>query len=48
MQIAAYERTWINGLHRGDVSVADEVFASNCVIHINGSPEPNLTVDGFK
>ena len=48
MQIAAYERSWIDGLHRGDVSVADKVFASNCVIHINGSPEPNLTVDGFK
>ena len=48
MQITAYERMWIEGLNRGDVSVAGEVFASGCVIHINGSPEPNLSVDGFK
>jgi steroid delta-isomerase-like uncharacterized protein len=48
VQIAAYERAWIDGLNRGDVSVADQVFASNCVIHINGSPERNLGVDGFK
>jgi steroid delta-isomerase-like uncharacterized protein len=48
VQIAAYERMWIDGLNRGDVSVADKVFAPNCVIHINGSPERNLGVDGFK
>ena len=48
MQIAAYERMWVEGLNRGDVSVADNVFASDCVIHINGSPERNLSLDGFK
>ena len=48
MQITEYERTWIDALNRGDVSVADRVFASDCVIHINGSPDPNLSVDGFK
>lgn len=48
MQIAAYERTWVEALNRGDVSVADSVFASDCVIHINGSPERNLSLDGFK
>ncbi|HYN10812.1 MAG TPA: ester cyclase [Vicinamibacterales bacterium] len=48
MQITAYERTWVDGLNRGDVSVADKVFAPDCVIHINGSPERNLGVDGFK
>ena len=47
MEITEYERTWIEALNRGDVSVADRVFAPNCVIHINGSPEPNLSVDGF-
>ena len=36
MQITDYERVWIEGLNRGDASVADEVFASECVIHING------------
>lgn len=48
MQIAEYERIWIDGLNRGDVSSADKAFASDCVIHINGSPEPNLGVEGFK
>lgn len=43
-----YERTWIDGLNRGDVSVADEVFAPQCVIHMAGSPEPDLSVSGFK
>ena len=48
MQTATYEQTWIDGLNRGDVSVADKVFARNCVIHINGSPERSLDVAGFK
>jgi steroid delta-isomerase-like uncharacterized protein len=48
VQITDYERTWIEGLNRGDVSIADRVFAPDCVIHINGSPDPNLGVDGFK
>jgi predicted ester cyclase len=46
--ITAYERTWVEGLNRSDVSVADDVFVADCVIHINGSPEPNLGVAGFK
>ena len=48
MDITAYERTWVEGLNRGDVSAADQAFAPDCVIHINGSPEPNLSLGGFK
>jgi len=48
LSVTKYERIWIEGLNRGDVSVADEVFAPNCVIHIAGSAEPNLSVAGFK
>ena len=48
MEITAYERTWVEGLNRGDVSAADRAFAPDCVIHINGSPEPNLSLGGFK
>jgi steroid delta-isomerase-like uncharacterized protein len=48
MDVIAYERTWIEGLNRGDVSVADRAFAPDCVIHINGSPQPNLSLGGFK
>ena len=36
--VLEYERIWIEGLNRGDVSVADAVFASDCVIHITGVP----------
>ena len=48
MQTGTYEQTWIDGLNRGEVSVAEDVFAADCVIHINGSPDPNLDVAGFK
>jgi predicted ester cyclase len=47
VQITDYERVWIEGLNRGDASVADDVFASDGIIHINGSPDPNLSVAGF-
>ena len=48
MQITEYQRLWLEGLNRGDASVADNVFASDGVVHINGSPDPNLSVDGFR
>lgn len=48
MQTATCQQTWIDGLNRGDVSAADKAYASDCVIHINGSPDPNLSVEGFK
>ena len=38
----------MDGLNRGDVSGADQAFASDSVIHINGSLEPNLSLGGFK
>lgn len=48
MQVTDYERRWVEGLNRGDVGAADETFAPDCVIHITGSPDPNLSVEGFK
>ena len=48
MQTSTYEQAWVDGLNRGDVSVAEKVFAADCVIHINGSPDRNLSVAGFK
>jgi steroid delta-isomerase-like uncharacterized protein len=48
MQTSTYQQTWIDGLNRGDVSVAEKVFAADCVIHISGSPEPNLGLAGLK
>jgi steroid delta-isomerase-like uncharacterized protein len=48
LQVTDFERRWVEGLNRGDIAVADETFAPDCVIHITGSPDPNLSVAGFK
>jgi steroid delta-isomerase-like uncharacterized protein len=48
MPVADFERRWVEALNRGDVAVADETFTTDCVIHITGSPEPDLSVEGFK
>src|SRR5215203_6362105 len=37
-----YEQTWVDGLNRGDVSVADQVLLPDCMIHITGSPDLRL------
>jgi steroid delta-isomerase-like uncharacterized protein len=37
--VVEHERIWVEGLNRGDVSVADEAFAPDCVVHITGVPE---------
>ena len=36
-----YQRIWIDGLNRGDVSAADRVAVNDCVIHITGQPPIN-------
>ena len=48
LQVTDFERRWVEALNRGDVAVADETFTPECVIHITGSPEPDLSVEGFK
>ncbi len=47
-EVIAYEKNWIDGLNRGDVSPADETFAPDCIIHMAGAPDPNLSVTDFK
>jgi len=46
--VVEYERIWIEGLNRGDVSVADAAFAPDCVFHITGVPEPFRGVSSWK
>ena len=46
--ILPYEQKWVDGLNSGNVSVADEVFHPDCVIHINGNPQRDLSVNDFK
>ncbi len=48
MEVTACLRPWLDGLNNGNVSGAERTFAPQCVIHINGNPEPNLSLDGFK
>jgi steroid delta-isomerase-like uncharacterized protein len=48
IQVTDFERRWVEALNQGDVAVADETFTRDCVIHITGSPEPSLSVAGFK
>ncbi len=48
MVISAYEQKWVDGLNSGNVSIADEVFQPDCVIHINGNSQRDLSVDNFK
>lgn len=48
LDVVEYERKWIDSLNRGDVSGPDETFAPDCVIHITGSPVPDLDVAGLK
>ena len=48
VRVTDHEQRWIDALNRGDVGFADETFAPDCVIHITGSPVPDLPLDGFK
>src|SRR5688572_10439213 len=38
----------VDGFNRGDVSVVDDVFHPDCIIHINGNPQRDLSVDNFR
>jgi steroid delta-isomerase-like uncharacterized protein len=43
-----YERIWLEGLNRGDVSNAEAVFDIDCVVHITGIAEPIRGIGPFK
>ena len=47
-ELVEYQRRWLEALNRGDPSGADEAFAADCVIHITGSPVPDLDLASFK
>jgi steroid delta-isomerase-like uncharacterized protein len=46
--VVEYQRIWIEGLNRGDVSAADVAFAPDCVVHITGIAEPLCGVGPWK
>ena len=43
-----YDTDWVDALNRGDVSAADHMFASDCIIHITGLPEPIVGLEAWK
>jgi steroid delta-isomerase-like uncharacterized protein len=46
--VVEYERVWVEGLNRGEVSAADAVFARDCVVHITGVAEPIRGIGPWK
>jgi steroid delta-isomerase-like uncharacterized protein len=46
--VVEYQRIWIEGLNRGDVSAADVAFAPDCVVHITGIAQPLRGVGPWK
>lgn len=46
--VVEHERTWVEGLNRGDVSAADGVFAADCTVHITGVAQPIHGVAAWK
>jgi predicted ester cyclase len=47
-QALDYEQIWCDGMNRGDVSAADQVFDRDCIIHITGFAEPIVGLDMWK
>jgi predicted ester cyclase len=45
--IADHERIWIEGLNRGDLTVAPRTFVPDCVIHMTGVPGPLRGIDAW-
>ena len=46
--VMEHERIWIEGLNRGDVSMANAVFAPDCIVHMTGVAEPIRGAGPFK
>lgn len=47
-EVVEYERKWIEALNRGDLSVAELVFAPGCVVHITGAPAADIDLPSVK
>lgn len=47
-RVAPHEAAWVNGLNRGDLSAAEDVFAPDCVVHVTGVAEPIRGVEAWK
>jgi steroid delta-isomerase-like uncharacterized protein len=43
-----YQRIWVEGLNRADLSAADRAFAQDCTVHITGQPAPLKGTSAWK
>ncbi len=48
MDIGSQVRSLVEGVNRRDVSIADEMFARDCVVHITGYAEPIAGIEAWK
>jgi len=48
VMVMPYEQKLVEGFNRGDASIANEVFHSDAIIHINGNVKKDLSLDEFK
>lgn len=48
LEVLPYELKLVEGFNSGDVTSANEVFHSDAVIHINGNPNKDLSLEEFK
>ena len=46
--VAPYLQKWVDSLNKGDVSAAEQAFNADCIIHINGNPQRDLSLNDFK
>ena len=46
--LVEYQRVWVEGVNRGDLSTADKAFAKDCVIHITGQAKPLSGTQAWK
>ena len=46
--VIEHQRIWIESLNRGDVSAAEDVFTSDCVVHMTGVAEPVRGIGPWK
>ena len=46
--ISEYEQKFVDSLNSGTVASAEEAFHPDCIIHINGNPQRDLSLNEFK
>src|SRR5688572_23110962 len=46
--VSEYEQKFVDSLNSGSVAAAEEAFHADCIIHINGNPQRDLSLNEFK